>query len=693
VFAITLVVPEDLTAVSNAPVVRTEPAGPGKVAVAFADTMVMSPYLVAFIVGDLEATDPVIVDGVPLRILHVPGKSHLTGYALEVGAFALGWFAEYYGIPYPEKKLDMIAIPDFAWGAMENVGAITYRESALLIDTERSTQQERSRVADVICHEIAHMWFGDLVTMKWWNGIWLNEAFATFMEMKCADAFRPDWQRWITFATEPLHGRSTSMDIDALEATRPIEVEVASPDEANAMFDSLTYGKGAAVLRMLEQFLGEGVFRRGVSEYLAKFAHGNTDTADLWDALERVSGRPVADIMSTWIYQGGFPVIEAAVREGAVALHQEQFRYGEPGDARWQVPLLRRPLDSDVVEPSLLGAGATVPLPAAGIVLNAGGHGYYRVRYSRPLFEHLLASLDRLDALERYGLVADTWAFVLAGEATATSFLDVASRLHDERQPVVWEAIVAGLDELHRILDDPARADLARFTVDLLRPTADRLGWDPAPGEDDLTGRLRGVALRGMGIVGEDAATRARARDLLERWMADASAVSGEVAATALTIVAASGDSGDYERFAAAYREAATPQDEARFLAAMAAIPDPDLAERMFGDVLARRIRNQDAPGVVARLIGNRVAGPHAWRLYRTRFEELAGVVPGSTLRRTLDHLPFRSEPEVAADIRAFLTEREVPGGARYAAQQLERLDARVRLRTAEETRSRAPFC
>jgi puromycin-sensitive aminopeptidase len=239
-FQVTLVVDEDLVAVSNAAEVAARPVGDGKVAHEFAETMKMSTYLVAFVVGDFEISGPVDVDGIPLRVLHTPGKSHLAEFALDAGAFALRYLANYYDIPYPGDKLDMIGVPDFAWGAMENLGAVTYRESALLVDKKRSTQSEMARVADVIAHELAHMWFGDLVTMKWWNGIWLNEAFATFMELKCVDAFRPDWKRWLTFA----HFRASSMDVDGLSATRPVEFPVASPEEANAMFDTLTYGKG-----------------------------------------------------------------------------------------------------------------------------------------------------------------------------------------------------------------------------------------------------------------------------------------------------------------------------------------------------------------------------------------------------------------------------------------------------------------
>ena len=249
----------------------------------------MSTYLVAFVVGPLEATDPVDVDGIALRVYHVPGKGHLTGFALDVGAFALRWFQDYYGIPYPGEKVDLLALPDFAAGAMENFGCITFRESLLLIDPATSTHSEQESVADVVAHELAHMWFGDLVTMRWWNGIWLNEAFATFMEIAACDAFRPDWDRWTTFGLE----RSAAFEVDSLESTRSIEFEVRSPADADGMFDVLTYQKGGAVLRMLEQYLGEERFRQGVGHYLRQHAYGNTETSDLWDAIEETSGQPV----------------------------------------------------------------------------------------------------------------------------------------------------------------------------------------------------------------------------------------------------------------------------------------------------------------------------------------------------------------------------------------------------------------
>ena len=253
----------------------------GRKRVHFGPTMVMSTYLVAFVVGPLGHTDPVDVDGVPLRVVHPLGKGHLTEFALEVGAHALRFFTEYFGIAYPGDKVDMVAIPDFAAGAMENLGCITYRESALLVDPATAARVELERIADVVCHEMAHMWFGDLVTMKWWNGIWLNEAFATFMEVLAVDAFRPDWQRWVSFGVE----REAAMAVDGHHATRP-SVPGGPARGSQGMFDVLTYQKGGSVLRMLEQYMGADVFREGIHDYLTPIVRATPRTSDLWDALE-----------------------------------------------------------------------------------------------------------------------------------------------------------------------------------------------------------------------------------------------------------------------------------------------------------------------------------------------------------------------------------------------------------------------
>ncbi|HEU5407798.1 MAG TPA: M1 family metallopeptidase, partial [Nitrospira sp.] len=309
VFATTLVIDPHLTAISNTSV-TSESAEGSKKLVRFADSIKMSTYLVAFVVGRMEATEPVWVGKTSLRLWTVPGKQPLTPFGHEIAVASLKFFEDYYGIPYPGDKLDLVAIPDFASGAMENLGAITFRETALLVDRQTGTHAELERVADVVAHENAHMWFGDLVTMSWWNGLWLNEAFATFMEILAVDAWKPEWKRWESFSV----ARAAAFSVDGLVSTRPIEYPVHAPKDADAMFDILTYEKGASVLRMLEQHIGPTVFRDGVRQYLRTHAYGNADTKDLWTALGTVAGQPVPELMDGWIFQPGFPLVTAEVR-------------------------------------------------------------------------------------------------------------------------------------------------------------------------------------------------------------------------------------------------------------------------------------------------------------------------------------------------------------------------------------------
>jgi len=679
-FGITLVVDDGLLAISNAAESDREAVGDGKVAVHFADTMKMSTYLVAFIVGELEVTDTVDVDGIPLRIAYPPGKGDLTAFALDIAAHSLRYYARYYDIPYPGGKMDKIAIPDFAWGAMENLGAVTYRETALLVDVDRATQAEMMRVAEIIAHEIAHMWFGDLVTMKWWNGIWLNEAFATFASMKCVDAYRPDWKVWLTFSGDRAH----SMETDALASTRPIEFPVASPEEANAMFDSLTYEKGASVLRMLEQYLGEEAFRQGVSTYLKDHAYGNTEGDDLWSALETASGEPVREIMQTWIFQGGFPRLSVDGVPGAYTLTQEQFRYLGEGDHRWQLPVLYRSADGD--GRLLLTDGAATIEAGGDLVVNAGGDGYYRVAYSAALQAGIREHLPSLSGMERYTVVSDAFADVLKGGTAPADYLVLAGAFEAETEVDVWQRILIGLGELDRVVTPEARLRLQAFVRDLVAPAVEAVGWKPADGEDDRTRKLRGTLIAALGNLGDDGETQRWARRVREEVHAGAPGIDPEVADAALSIVASNGGMADFERFLRLSDTASTPQEVVKFLRAAAMVPDPGAAERLFRMVLDGDVRRQDAFWVVALMLGNRENGPLVWKMMKEHWDALLETMPPATGRRILDLLPYRSEPDVAVDIEAWLADHPIRGGEKYADQQIELMKVRVALRERAAT-------
>jgi puromycin-sensitive aminopeptidase len=689
VFDVTLVVEEGLGAYSNGPIVeetpepRPEGSTPAR-RIRFAPTMPMSTYLVAFIVGPLVATDPVDVDGVPLRIVHPPGKAHLAPYALEVGAHALRFFTDYFGIPYPADKLDLVAIPDFAFGAMENLGCVTFRESVLLVDPDQAARVELERVADVVCHEIAHMWFGDLVTMKWWNGIWLNEAFATFMEVLAVDAFRPEWQRWVSFGVE----REAAMAVDGLHSTRPVEFHVGRPEEAQGMFDVLTYQKGGSVLRMLERYLGAETFRDGIRDYLTTHSHSNTETADLWEALERSSGQPVREIMDTWIYQGGYPLVRLA-EDGS--LSQEPFSYrGEPGGAigsSWQIPALIRSTsggDGDPVPVLVPGDGApAAALRATDPLVNAGGSGFYRVAYPTTVVERLSAILPELEALERYNLVSDSWAAALAGQAPVSNVFRLAGALSrsGERDPSVWSVVIGALGLLDRVVADADRPVLQEAVRSLLGPIADHVGWDPRDDDGERTPSLRSSVLRTLGTIGADQEIRdeaARRFAAASPGGAGGAALHPDTESAVLEIVATTGGTSEFEVYLERYRKPTNPQEENRYLYALSAFDQPELAQRTY-DLATSEVRTQNAPFVLQLLVTNRLTGPATWERITTDWDSLVDRFPANILPRMLDGVrTLCRTPEQAEAVAAFVTSHPLPAGGKTVEQILERLDVNV---------------
>ena len=696
VFAVTLDVDDDLTAISNAPEVERSRAD-GRCVIRFADTMVMSSYLVAFVVGRLETTDTIDVDGVPLRLVHVPGKGHLTEFGLDVGAFCLRWFQEYYGIAYPGAKVDLVALPDFAAGAMENLGCITFRESLLLVDPATSTQNERQLVVDVVAHELAHMWFGDLVTMRWWNGIWLNEAFATFMEVAACNAYRPDWQRWTAFGVE----RSAAFETDSLTSTRSVEFEVRSPDDCEGMFDVLTYQKGGALLRMLEQYLGAERFREGVSHYLEVHSHANTETNDLWDAIEFTSGDPVRRIMDSWIWQPGYPLVTADLVDGALELRQERFRFGDDGahehgvnssvEAQlWAIPVHVR--IGDTTSTLLLdGESASVVIDTedtTAVIVNAGGHGFYRVAYSDALRERLdAATIASLSTLERYNLVDDAWAATVAGRMSAGELLGLLGGFGGEREHSVWQAIAIALRGLGRLLDAGPAQDAFRAEVRMLAsPTLDGLG-EPTGDEPDLTSKLRGLLVGLVGTLGDDIRVQARCREWFDAASTDPTAVDPELISAATSVVAATGDDGTYDLMRERFLTGPTPQEQLRHLYALAQFDDESLIIATCEFAMSPAVRTQNAPFLLSAAIANRHHGAAAWAFVRDHWDRALDRFPSNTIVRMVNSVTLLSTPELVADTTEFFAAHPVDQAAQTLEQVLERQRVNARFRGREAAR------
>ncbi|MBI3178349.1 MAG: M1 family metallopeptidase, partial [Deltaproteobacteria bacterium] len=557
----------------------------------FKPTRVIASYLAAVAIGKLEATKAKRVAGVPCRIYCGPGKLKQTDFALGVTAQVLPWYQRYFGHQYNYQKLDQVAVPGFDAGAMENVGAVFYRQSLLLMQPGATSWQSEKRIAEVIAHEIAHMWFGNLVTMKWWDDLWLNEAFATWVAYKSVDLWQPHWRLWDDF----LESKENALAADALVNTHPIYAEVKSPAEATELFDVITYEKGCAVLRMAERYLGEDAFGKGLRRYIGKFKNANAQGADLWDALAVAAGEPVDLLMKSWITQPGFPLVNVApsVQNGQTMVHLSQRRFfasaqemARPNDQLWRTPLvIRYEDDAGVHDHRLVMNGreqrVTLPGEARWVFPNADAAGFYRMRLDdRALRDLLTHGLGELTAGERATLLEDQWALVRNGLSTSERFMEVLVAFRGERDHVVTRALVARLIYLDELLvRDEERGLLAELARWLLAPQLDELGF--ATGKDEPPPRAvrRAAVVMGLGDVGNDAAVLSAAEREVEREMQDPVAVEPNLAGIVVQLAALRGDAKRLARYVETYLERkkkrASPELQARYLSALACFEDP----------------------------------------------------------------------------------------------------------------------
>lgn len=675
VFAIQLVVNEDLTALSNSREISSESKGDGTKLVTFADTIPMSTYLVALVVGPFVLTEPQMAGSVPVRIAARPGFSDMVEWPLTEATGIVSFFEDYFGIPYAGDKLDHVGIPDFAAGAMENLGCVTYREELLLVDPQKSSPDEQMQVHNVIAHETAHMWFGDLVTMRWWNGLWLNEAFATFMSNLATDALHPEWDMWNQFA----RGRDFALVVDALESTRSIEFSVGSPAEVSNMFDVLTYQKGGSILRMMEQYLGPDVFRRGIQRYIDKHRFANTETGDLWDALEEASGQPVRSVMDSWVFQGGFPLIQAALTVDGrrLTLRQKQFRYQGDGNGGWKVPVVIgvRLEDGRLERQRVLveDAAITVEIPhdMACVVVNLDGWGFYRVAYDRPLWDRLMRYLPELSPLERLALVDDAWAAVMAGEVELRHAAMLWRALGDERDPDVWNSVATSLSNLRRMGTDQDDEALAQLAREIAGPVFDQVGWVAGSDEDVRLGRTRAVLVRILGTIGQDAAVQERARALFNEHLTGTSLLSPSLLDDVVRVVAASGQEAEWEIMHKQYLNPATPQDLSRYLYALGRFRDPDLIQRTLAFYLSDEVKTQDRAMALGSIMMSRQGAKPGWDAVESHWDSVKKGSP-FMMAAVIQPLAYFVDQELGSRAVQWVRSHPIPEAAQATEQAIE---------------------
>jgi puromycin-sensitive aminopeptidase len=682
-------VPQGLTVLGNGPVVKQEQDGAFN-KVTFQETEVLSSYLVALVVGPLVGTPEEKVGGVPVRTWALPEKAHLTRFGQDVALNVLPRLQDYFGLPYAFTKVDQVGIPDFEAGAMENAGLITYREVALLLDPATAPLSVQKRVAEVVTHELAHQWFGNWVTMVWWDDLWLNEAFATWMAFKIVDQWRPEWRMWLDFDAH----RATALHLDALKSTHPIHGEVRNANEAGESFDAITYEKGGAVLRMIEGFLGEGPFREGIRQYMRKHARANAVKEDLWSALGAAAKQPVDELARTWVGQSGFPMVSVKLDGRNLALAQRRF-YSEPGvqsGETWPVPMVLRFEDSGGVHEQRVlfrETQATVKLEGQGevkwLTANAGSTGFYRVAYDKPLLDRLATNLAALAPSERISLLADQWALVRSGQASIADLLDLAARFGNEEDDSVLDELVGRLAYIEsRLTDGEDQARFRGWVEKLLSPGLKKLGWQPQPGESDRVRLRRAALVRAVGSLARSQEALSEARPRVERMLkGEKDALEPNLLDVAVGMVARAGDAPLFETFLEKVPKEPDPATQRRYLMALTAFEKPELTQRAQGLLFSETVKTQDVSSFVSGLLGNRTGREVWWEQMRTRWKDVVARTGGAPmlLRRIVESMGLLRTREHLEQMKALLQSHPIPEAQQATAQTLERLAQDVALR------------
>lgn len=709
-FDITVIADQHHTVISNSAVV-SDLAGPGegKHTVKFATTAKMSCYLVAVVVGDFEYVEG-SADGIPIRIYTTPGKKHLADFALEASKQSIKYFNEYFGIPYPFGKLDLIGLPDFAAGAMENTGAIVSREGSLLMDPASATLFQKRLVAQDVSHEIAHQWFGDLVTMKWWDDSWLNEGFATWMQTKSVAAWKPELNLLVgdVLDANAFLGPESTMDEDSLASTRPVRQAAETPGQILELFDPISYGKGARVLWMLEAYVGPENFRKGVHNYLAKNAYGNATSEDFWSSLSAVSNKPVSRIMSAFVNQPGLPLVSIETKchgnSTNVTLSQQRYfvdrsLFSSTSNETWPIPVcLKAGTDGSTQTQqkcfllSRKQESVTMAGCAPWVMGNLGAVGYYRTSYESAAVAAISRSLETvLTPSERVRLLSDEWASVRVGRQSIEDYLGLVDGLRAEKDTAVIDMATTQLAYIGRYLvGDRDRELYQRWVRGLLTPLARELGWHAAPGEDDDRKALRAQVLLTLGATARDPEVLEKANKLVEGALDGSAAMDVAMAGTVFQLGASNGNASFYDKVLEHMKKPSNPEDYYQSLNVLEGFEDLELLARTLKMTLTGEIRSQDAfgpSGAVVGVMANPAGERLAWDFIRENWEEIGKRMGGYNGSGALVAATgFFCNAELRDQVKNFFANHPIPDAERTLRQAMERLNTCVDLKSQQSS-------
>ena len=689
-FALDVTVPRNFLAVGNMPVTHEEPVAPNLKRVSFAPTPKMSSYLFVFTTGELERITAE-ANGVTVGVVTTAGKSGQGRFALDNAVKLLAWFNDYFGVKYPLPKLDLIAVPGGFAGAMENWGGITFFESRLLFDPATNSDTARRGIFSVLAHEMAHQWFGDLVTMGWWDNLWLNEGFASWMQEKAAAQFYPQWKTWLNGYGQ----KQFAMALDARRTSHPVQQPVADQSEAMTAFDGITYNKGQALIRMLESYLGETAFRDGIRKYMAAHAYGNTTTADLWQALESAAGKKVTGIAASFTEQDGVPLIVAEIDCNGdaqrMSLRQDRFVIAPAGAAalpprRWQIPVAVGPLRAtQPVDVLLLDGAAEIAAGACGepTKINLGDIGYYRVEYGPRARAALVKSLAAMTVEDRLNLLADSWALMQAGRAAPPSYFTLIEEIGTADHRAVWDQVIGSLTRLNRLaLNRPERPALQAYGRAKLRPLFDRLGWDGSGAGDDDDTLLRASLISALGELGDEAIL-AEAKRRFAGFLQSPESLPNALRDSVAHLIGISADRASYDTLLALARKSTMTNERLRYYDAAASARDPALARATLALTVTDELPNTIVGGVINAVAYSGEQPELAWDFVQKNFDALAAK-QGPTFRDFFiaNFMTNFSDEAHAAELKAFAPAQATSGGRVMTARALETIAISADLKT-----------
>uniref|UniRef100_W8AJQ4 Puromycin-sensitive aminopeptidase n=2 Tax=Ceratitis capitata TaxID=7213 RepID=W8AJQ4_CERCA len=687
-FDITLVVPQDRVALSNMPEVQEENIENNLRRIRFDRTPIMSTYLVAVVVGEYDHVEGKSEDGVIVRVFTPIGKKEQGLFALEVATKVLPYYKSYFNIAYPLPKMDLIAISDFSAGAMENWGLVTYRETFVLVDPKNTSLMRKQSIALTVGHEIAHQWFGNLVTMEWWTHLWLNEGYASFVEFLCVNHLFPEYDIWTQFVTDMY---TRALELDSLKNSHPIEVPVGHPCEIDEIFDEISYNKGASVIRMLHDYIGEKDFRKGMNIYLTRHQYKNTFTEDLWAALQEASSKPVAKVMSTWIKLKGFPVVSVeSIQKGdnqrVLKLTQNKFTAdgsAPDGDYTWVIPVnISTSRDPNKIAKTFLLDQKSMEVVLDDVSaddwvkINPGTVGFYRTRYSKEMLEKLLPAVRDmvLPPLDRLGLIDDMFAMVQAGQASTAEVLKLIDSYRNETNYTVWTAITNSLANLHILI---SHTDLMehfnRYGEKLYRPVAESLGWEVREGENHLDTLLRSLVLsRLVSFRCKDVIAEAQTR--FHAHADGSNPIPADLRSACYKAVLQDGDEKIFNEMLQLYRTTDLHEEQDRISRALGCIGNVDLLRKVIDFAMSGEVRAQDSVFVIVAVAVNPKGRDMAWEFFKDNNQKLLQQYQGSfLLTRLIKYLieNFASE-ERAVEVENYFKQNQFPGTERTVSQAVE---------------------